>query len=163
MYCPQCGQVQPGDTRYCSRCGLSLYEVGLWLSGAGELVNPQATGKQISPRRKNMIRAAKVTFFSGILCPIGLVLGALDKEPAWFVFPFVVLVGSLIWMLYGRLFLEGDVPAIPNRQPSFKAEETNYLPPRRTPELEAHRANTAEMIQPDSVTEYTTNLLRKRE
>src|SRR5258705_423441 len=103
MYCPQCGQVQSDEVRYCSRCGLSIYEVSLWLSGANELVNPQDTGKQLSPRRKNIIRAAKVAFFSGVLFPIGWFFSEMTREGQWVAIPLVVFLGSLMWMLYSRL------------------------------------------------------------
>jgi len=163
MYCPQCGQVQSGEVRYCSRCGLALHEVSLWLGGVGELINPQAGNKQLSPQRKNIMRAAKVAFFSGIVLPFAIFVGAMDKEPAWFAIPLLVLFGSLVWMLYSRLFMDGSAPVVSKHQPSLRAEETNYLPPRRVAELEPPRTNTSEIVQPGSVTEYTTNLLRKRE
>jgi len=161
MYCPQCGQVQTGDVRYCSRCGLSLYEVSLWLTGVSELINPQAHQVE-SVRRKNIMRAARVAFFSLAAFPLFLFIGAMDSEVGWLVPPLLTLFASLMWMLYSRLFLDGKTPASANRQPLFKAEDTNYLPPRPARELEPHRPNTSEIVQPGSVTEYTTNLLRKK-
>jgi len=160
MYCPQCGQAQTGEVRYCSRCGLSLNEVSLWLAGAGELVNP-APQSAVSVRRKNMMRAAKVAFISLATFPLFLFIGAMDSEVGWLVPPLFTLFCSLMWMLYSRLFLNNTTPSTTQRQPSFKAEETNYLPPRHARELEPHRPDTSEIIQP-SVTEYTTNLLRKK-
>jgi len=161
MYCPQCGQVQSGDVRYCSRCGLSLYEVSLWLAGTNELVNPQ-TQLAVSVRRKNIVRAARVAFFSLAAFPLFLFIGAMDSEVGWLVPPLLTLFVSLMWMLYSRLFLDGQAPVSASRQPLFKAEETNYLPPRQARELEPHRPNTSEIVHPGSVTEYTTNLLKKK-
>jgi hypothetical protein len=148
--------------RYCSRCGLSIHEVSLWLSGASELVNPQATSKELSPRRKNILRAAKVAFFSGVLFPVGLFFSEMTREAQWVAIPLVVFLGSLMWMLYSRLFIEGDKKTSRD-QLRKKAAETNYLPPEKgVPLLEPHRINTSEIVQPGSVTEYTTNLLSKR-
>ncbi len=161
MYCPQCGQVQSGDVRYCSRCGLSLNEVSLWLAGANELMNPQAQ-QTVSVRRKNIMRAAKLAFFSVATFPLFLFIGLMDHEEGWLVIPALSLFVSLMWMLYSRLFLAGKTPASASRQPLFKADETNYLPPRQARELEPHRPNTSEIVQPGSVTEYTTNLLKNR-
>ena len=59
MYCPQCGQQQSEEIRYCSRCGLSLYEIGLWLGGSGELINPESEQRQVSPRRRHIRRCCK--------------------------------------------------------------------------------------------------------
>jgi hypothetical protein len=161
MYCPQCGQVQSDEMRYCSRCGLSLNEVSLWLSGASELLNPQASSKELSRRRKNILRAAKVAFFSGVLFPVGLYFSEMSREAQWVAIPLVVFFGSLMWMLYCRLFMAGEKETS-RQQHRMRAAETSYLPPgKSTPQLESHRINTAEMVQPGSVTEYTTNLLRK--
>ena len=162
MYCPQCGQVQTGDVRYCSRCGLSLHEINRWLTGAGELINPEGAKQEISPRRRNILRAAKVAFFSGFLCPVGFVIGQSARDPQWLAIPLMVFVSSLIWMLYCRIFMEGNKPT-GNRRQLATAQE-NYLPPARASlALDAHQINTAEIAQPPSVTEYTTNLLRNRE
>jgi hypothetical protein len=66
-----------------------------------------------------------------------------------------------MWMLYCRLFMDGGKGAS-RHQHRMKAMETSYLPPEKSAlPLEPHRINTAEMVQPGSVTEYTTNLLRK--
>jgi hypothetical protein len=162
MYCPQCSQTQTGEVRYCSRCGLSLYEIGRWLAGDSELTVAEDCTMQLSPRRRHILRAAKVAFFSGFLCPIGFVIGQSQREPQWLAIPLLVFVSSLIWMLYCRIFMEGNKPKGNRRQ--LPTVQENYLPPTRASlALDAHRINTAEIAQPPSVTEYTTNLLRNRE
>ena len=164
MYCPQCGQVQTGDVRYCSRCGLSLYEINQWLTGDSALIHSEDCTVQLSRRRRHILRAAKVAFFSGFLCPIGFVVGQAQREPPWLAIPLFVFVSSLIWMLYCRIFMEGNAAAANRTQGQMRTGENAYLPPVTTAiGLEAHRVNTSEIVQPSSVTEYTTNLLRKRE
>jgi hypothetical protein len=163
MYCPQCGQQQSEEVRYCSRCGLSLYEIALWMREDGELINPDGEQRQVSPRRRHIVGAAKVAFFSGILCPIGLFVGAVQKEPQWLAIPLVVFLGSLVWMIYCRLFMKGDEDYASQRRRPLSSADKTYLPPSQSSGtvLEAHRVNTAEMTQPPSITEYTTNLLKK--
>ena len=164
MYCPQCGQTQTGEVRYCSRCGLSLYEIGRWLGGDSELTVAEDCTMQLSRRRRHIIRAAKIAFFSGFLCPIGFVIGQAQREPQWLAVPLLVFVSSLIWMLYCRIFMEGNQPASNRSQGQLRTGESAYLPPTSsTIAFEAHPVDTSEIVQPASVTEYTTNLLRNRE
>ncbi|HEV8366954.1 MAG TPA: zinc ribbon domain-containing protein, partial [Pyrinomonadaceae bacterium] len=163
MYCPQCGQQQPDAVHYCSRCGLSLYELSIWLSGSRALTKVDVLNKQLSPRRKWILRAAKVTFFSGILLPFGFLLTGLSKEPVFLVVPLLALFVSLVWMLYCRLFVE-NTNFVAVQVPQRSIPPLQYVPPVQVGSpiaLDAHRPNTAEMVQPPSVTEYTTNLLKK--
>lgn len=162
MYCPQCGQIQQqGDVRFCSRCGLSLYEISQWLTANRLLTNPEVSGRQLSPRRRNILRAAKASFFTAVLLPIGFFLSMGSREPQWLVIPLFPFAATLVWMLYCRLFLDDSAP--PAFQPQRIVAAHQYLPPRASAgdALEAHRVDTAEIVQPPSVTEYTTNLLRK--
>jgi len=163
MYCPQCGQQQSEEVRYCSRCGLSLYEIALWMHGDGELIKPESEQRQVSPRRRHIVGAAKVAFFSGILCPIGLYVSAMQKEPQWLAIPLVAFLASLVWMLYCRLFMKGGEDYASQRRQSLSAADKIYLPPSQSSGtvLEDHRVNTSDITQPPSITEYTTNLLKK--
>jgi hypothetical protein len=72
MHCPQCDQKQSEEVHYCSRCGLSLYEIGPWLRNAGELINPESEKRQASPRRRHIVGAAKarssVGSFARLVC-----------------------------------------------------------------------------------------------
>lgn len=163
MYCPQCGQMQSEDARYCSRCGLWLYEMGLWLNGGGVPGHSEAKKKQVSPRRKAMLRAAKVTFFSVVLLPFGAMFAKAVREPVFVILPLFSFMISLVWILYCLLFMDGTAAETLVHKPFSKPPE-KYMPPVSAvipSALEAHRVNTSEMIQPPSVTEYTTNLLKK--
>ncbi len=74
MYCPNCGQQQLSDnTRFCSRCGISISGLAEWLAGGGELVvRDEENAKMISasPRRKGIRRGVKFMFLSGVLVPV---------------------------------------------------------------------------------------------
>jgi len=163
MYCPQCGQHQADDVRYCSRCGLLLQQISTWLNGESESL-VQQTGNQVSPRRRHILRAAKVAVFSSFLLPLGFIVGQMQREPQWFAIPLLIFFASLVWMLYARLFIPG-IPMPTGRLKQVEIRETNYLAPSHSAvvALPPHRVDTAEIAQPPSVTEYTTNLLRQRE
>jgi hypothetical protein len=163
MYCPRCSQLQASeDIRFCSRCGLSLSELTEWLDGGpGALANAGHFNRSLSPRRKGMRNAAKVTFFSGILPPLGLGFGMSLNEPVLLFVPLIVFVASLVWILYCRLFME-DGPSFANQMPRPIRTTPNHSLPASPVAVDTRRAITAEMPQPLSVTEYTTNLLRKQ-
>ena len=101
MYCPNCGQQQISDEmRFCSRCGLALTGLADWLAGGRVQPVEQTQVPEPSPRRKNMRRAAKLMFFSGVLFAIFLVISlAIDEGGPMFIPCFVFFV-SLVWMLY---------------------------------------------------------------
>jgi hypothetical protein len=166
MHCPNCGQSQPSeDVRYCSRCGLSLRELARWLNdGANAPWNVIQPGSEPSPRRKGIRQGAKVMFLSGVLLLPTLALAAAVKEGAFLLFPLTIFLAGLFWSLYCRLFAD-DKPEFNNQVPAQMFRAGEYLPPAQgnpPPVLRAREPNTAEIVQPPSVTEYTTNLLRNR-
>jgi hypothetical protein len=165
MYCPNCGQSQnSADVRFCSRCGLSLWELARWLSDGTNA--PWAPVQQVgpSPRKKGIRRGAKILFIGGVLLPVFFALAVASDGPGFLVIPFLTLFVGLVWMAYYRLFVD-DVPA-PQKQipaPAYRANE--YLPPAQANPVNVLRPrepNTSEIVQPPSVTEYTTNLLGNR-
>jgi hypothetical protein len=164
MFCPNCGQSQPSeDIRYCSRCGLSLWELARWLvDGANAPWNAiQAAGER-SPRKKGIRLGLKLMFLGGVLLPIAVAMSAAVDEPGPLLLPAVFLFVGLVWALYCRLFAD-DKPAPKKQIPSPVQRANEYLPPQQVnPVLTAREPKTAEIVQPPSVTEYTTNLLKKR-
>ena len=113
MYCPNCGQQQVSEEmRFCSRCGLALTGLAEWLAG-GSLPAKRADKPQVSelsPRRKNMRRAGKLMFFSGVLFPIFLMISIAAEHGAPMIIPFFLFFISLVWMLYARLFSDKNAP-----------------------------------------------------
>lgn len=166
MYCPNCGQSQASeDVRYCSRCGLSLWELARWLSDGGNAPwNSIQPASEPSPRKKGIRRGAKLMFLGGVLLPITTVFAVVVNEPGFLVIPSFILFVALVWMTYCRLFAD-DKPAIKQQLPAQGFRPNEYLPPTQVnpiPVLRARKPNTAEIIQPPSITEYTTNLLKNR-
>ena len=166
MHCPNCGQSQLSeDVRYCSRCGLSLWELARWLNdGANAPWNPIQPGNELSPRRKGIRRGAKLMFISAVLFLFTLVLALAVDGPELLMIPFTIFVVGLTCALYCRLFADAE-PVVKKQMPAQLYRANEYLPPAQVnsaPGLRAREPNTAEIVQPPSVTEYTTNLLRNR-
>ena len=166
MYCPNCGQSQPSeDIRFCSRCGLSLWELARWLTeGANAPWNPIPKSVEPSARRKGIRLGAKLMFLSGVLLPICFGLGLLVNEPGPLLLPLMIFFAGLVWALYCRIFVD-DKATMRTALPAQMYRPANeYLPPvpASAPSALRARPETAEIVQPPSVTEYTTNLLGNR-
>lgn len=165
MYCPNCGQQQiSGEMRFCSRCGLAFTGLAEWLAGGPVQRVEQAEVSEPSPRRKNIRRAAKLMFFSGVLFPIFLVICLAVDEGGPMILPTILLFISLVWMLYARLFISGT-PRVDYQAPQTTAlgsmSARSSLPPATTTSIPVGRpqVRTNELAQPPSVTENTTRFL----
>jgi hypothetical protein len=165
MYCPNCGQQQISDEmRFCSRCGLGLTGLTDWLAGGKVQPAEPAQITEPSPRRKNIRRAAKLMFFSGVLFPIFLVISLAVDEGGPMILPTILLFISLVWMLYARLF-SADTPRVNTQAAQTTAlgsmSARGSLPPATTTSIPIGRTQvrTNELAQPPSVTENTTRFL----
>ncbi|HEV7745350.1 MAG TPA: zinc ribbon domain-containing protein [Pyrinomonadaceae bacterium] len=168
MYCPQCGQQQIADnTKFCSRCGLPINELAEWLASGGATALRQETAVPLpSPKRKGITRGAKILFFSVMLTPIFLGLSIAADSPGPLFVPLTIFLAGLSVVLY-LVFFGEDKPPVRN-QSQRKAPQTegqfspSALPPASnlwTTNVVGRRLNTAEIVQPPSVTEHTTRLL----
>jgi hypothetical protein len=174
MFCPRCSQQQVSeDVSFCTRCGFQLGKVKELLAsgGNGQQVVPQTAPS--SRRRKKLRVGFKLIFFSLMLLPIFLALSIAVDEPGPLTVPALIFLAGLTWTLYTWMFIE-ETPAAgtpatfagefgdPRR---LQSPPLSIPPPIISPgafeELPAQRAKTAEMVQPPSVTERTTNLLKK--
>ena len=165
MYCPNCGQQQVSEEmRFCSRCGLALTGLAEWLAGGSLPVLRQIEPEPmpaITPRRKNIRRAAKLMFFSGVLFPVFLLISIAIGDGGPMFVPFFVFFVSLVWMLYARLFSDNT------QHVNYQAPQTTVLgpmpargslPSANTTSIPnvGRRTRTNELAQPPSVTENTT-------
>jgi endogenous inhibitor of DNA gyrase (YacG/DUF329 family) len=165
MYCPNCGQQQVSEEmRFCSRCGLALSGLAEWMAG-GMFVRRADETRVLSPsrRRKQMRRAAKLMFFSGVLIPLGIMMSAAVDDPGPMVLPALLFFASLVWMGYSRLFID-DAPPMINpgaQQSAFGPMPTraSLTPPTNIPDFGRQQVRTNELAQAPSVTEHTTKLL----
>jgi endogenous inhibitor of DNA gyrase (YacG/DUF329 family) len=167
MYCPKCGQQQIADNMsFCSRCGLPVNGLAEWLAGEAVIQRQEVTPRVRSPKRKGISRGAKLIFLSVVLAPLFLGLSFIVDSPVPLFVPFTIFLGGLSFVLYSSIFGD-DVPTARSTQSrtaglSSKAGGTALPSPENTwaNRVGRRQVRTAELIQPPSVTENTTKLLR---
>src|SRR5438552_3910329 len=181
MFCPRCGQQQATDAlRFCSRCGFPLEGAMHLLAHGGmlPLYQPLAGGQKISPRRKGVKQGAMLMLIGAILVPLMGLFSAFAPGRIELMFEFfaalsaiLCFVGGPLRMLFAAIYEEGaptrqftapssyGPPAIPN-SPSARV---SALPPASANPASQWRPRpqTAEILQPPSVTDHTTRLLDK--
>ena len=149
MFCPKCGQEQASESmHFCSRCGFKLSNIEEGLA-----------------RRLTLMAMYLVITICAI---IGW--GSITAGPGYMQIRVII---TLIAALTFYLLFSGDLRHILNRLLSKDTEREKEIAPVRpetalppaqnvpVPPLASHRANTAEMVRPPSVTEQTSRLLGK--
>src|SRR5712691_1705172 len=179
MFCPRCGQQQATDAlRFCSRCGFPL-EGALHLLAHGgmlPLYQPLAGEQKISARKTGVKQGALIFLLGVVLVPaLGVLYGWTDLNPFGFFAALAAVlffIGGPLRMLFAALFEEGAparqfVPTsyAPTAIPSPPAARVSALPPASVSPASQWRPRpqTAEILQPPSVTDHTTRLLEKSE
>ena len=185
MYCPQCSQHQASDDmRFCSRCGFQLGVVKELL--AQNDAPAPATSETQAPlgalRKRDVTVGALIMF---IIALIILFISPSIPPPVrnGQMFILVVLFFALTLFInfitpllraVSKLFSEGDTLARERNTSSSSAasdfitrvnpqSNNAALPPSKSMPvlgLNGQRVNTAEIVQPFSVTEHTTGLLK---
>jgi uncharacterized protein (DUF983 family) len=149
MFCPNCGQEQASESvRFCSRCGFKLSMVE-------------------EPLAKRLI---KITMY--LVLAVCAIMGwaSITSGPNYMqvrvittliaVITFYLLFSRDLKHLFNKLFPQ-NIEHIKQITP---AAEKPVLPPAQSipvSSLRPRRVNTAEMVQPPSITEQTTTLLDK--
>lgn len=176
MYCPQCGQQQVSDElRYCSRCGFQLKGVTQLLDAGGELpgLDKGEQRRRRSPRYEGVRQGVLLMFAALVMVPLSELFGAYGE-----VLPVTLIMLGLVRLLYAVIFQEGEgrrkkrdaatsyVPPVMPQQMNTSGARGGALPPSQgvpVGDYGARRAETAEIVQPPSVTEHTTKLLDNRD
>jgi zinc-ribbon domain len=168
MFCPKCGQQSSDEVRFCPRCGLSLsglvaYVAGNDFTSPRPAAVPPPTPEQTAKRR-GMRRGAKLMFFSVVLFPLFFGLCFLVDGPVPLFVPLTVFLAGLVVLVYSLLFGEDLIPtkgAAARSDLNAVADRPALGAQQFTPAslYAQQRANTAEIVQPPSVTENTTKLL----
>ena len=181
MFCPQCGQQQvTGVIRFCSRCGFPLDGVIQLLGSGGTLPVYRSADEpvQISPRRKGVKQGMLLFLLGVVLVPILGMFASFSSAA----FPqmlailaaIICFIGGPLRMFYAAVFEEGAPspvrsygPPVPMHLPqefmSHRQSPALPPPPARQPPSWRTRPNTAELVNPPSVTENTTRLLEKED
>lgn len=189
MHCPQCGQQQvSSEQRFCSRCGFPLSGVAELLANGGVLPEYQAPSTdatpQVSPRRKGVQQGFALIFLAAVLTPLFAALNAYLRFPELFatLTAIVGFIGGALRVLYALLFEQGapknvayvhtnqPQPSLPaytqppsSPRPSGDISRRPLPPQQSVPVPNRRRHDTAELVNPPSVTENTTKLLDKKE
>ena len=182
MYCPQCGQLQAtSEVRFCSRCGFPLGVIAEVLAQGGVMATRGAESRErkISPRQKGVRQGTMLMLSTMLVVPFIVFVILLFHIHA--LIPLIPLsavvcaVGGLLRIVYALMFEE----AVPATEPDALSHAAPFapapldthmrgaaaLPPAQgTPVTDwQRRPETAEIIQPPSVTENTTRLLDSKE
>lgn len=181
MYCPQCGQQQiSAETRFCSKCGLPLNLIAKVVAGGGSL--PQL--EQINQKSNLLTRSAGLKFglawFLVLTFLITPILAVLDLDNAVAFTAILGFIGGILIMVFSLMFLQNKPKGVfdqntmqfPDINPNFLRANANKnaLPPQQSvpvsdyvhPVAGSWRSNT-EDLQPTSVTEETTKLLKEED
>lgn len=177
MFCPKCSQEQVSDeTRFCSRCGFQLNVIKALLAN-DEL--PQESAEIQKPDRR--LRKRDLTIGAAIMFLFAFISAVItvDMPPshsariilltvAWVVLTLLINIKPIF-----QYFVRGEISAGERESLNSTFKAPSGLPNGfQNPALPGARsipadlimptaANTAEMVQPLSVTEPTTNLLNK--
>src|SRR2546427_9387879 len=171
MHCPQCGQEQiSGEMRFCKRCGFPLDRVRELLATGNISPNLDKEGRQSreSPRRKGVRQGVILLFMFMVSMPLYGLIG----KPV-FALPPLFLMAGFLRILYAVIFQEGAprkekqdkslpyVAPITTDRPGTEGGGSALPPSHSMPVsvFSARRLDTAEIVNPPSVTEHTTKLL----
>ena len=168
MFCPKCNQQQiSDDVRFCSRCGFPLSVVAELLSNDGVLIANQIETRENAPllRRKGARIGAKIIFLSVFLTLPAFALSIIFDSPFPLLITIIPFLIGLTQILYIFIFGESIIPLKRDEQFSeltARERQFNFPISQGVPIsiVDSRSINTAEIIQPLSVTEHTTKLLK---
>jgi hypothetical protein len=180
MFCPQCGQQQvAGVVRFCSRCGFPLDGVMQLLSNAGNLPVYRSPDEPvpISARRQGVKQGGLLLLSGAVIVPILALFASYGDsrfvEILAALAAIICFVGGPLRMLYAGVFEEGAPKPVRMYGPAPMHMPQQFAPHAPSPALPPPparpqpswrpRPNTAELINPPSVTENTTRLLEKED
>jgi len=179
MYCPQCGQQQASsEMRFCSRCGFPLGGVAELLAQGGVLRSgdEQSQEQTLSPRRRGVRQGVLMMLVGVVLVPVLAILKGSTFGPNMLdllvpLSAVICFAGGMMRILYALIYEEGT-PGVKRDMPAYAPPVTpaqlnmglrgSALPPPQSipvPTFAPRRANTAELVPPQSITENTTKLL----
>lgn len=178
MFCVRCGQQQASDSiRFCSRCGFPMEGAMVVLSHGGMLPQyPVTEDPEPSPRKRGVKQGALLFLLGAVLVPVLAAFASFVPGRIGLAFEFFAVVASILCfvggplrMLFAGIFEEGAAhrPFIPQSAyvppPIPPPVRVSALPPASANPAGAwrQRPQTAEMVQPPSVTDSTTRLLDK--
>jgi hypothetical protein len=170
MYCPKCSQQQfPEEVRFCSRCGFQLVVVSQLFKTDVMAFIPSQYQKERLPliKRQELRKGAKLIFLSFFSIIPSFIGAIIFDSPIPLIIPLITFLVGVAQILYYFLFGETILP-IKKRNQSFAFSEyqnqANFQSAQNLPFsfVEPKPLNTSEFVQPPSITEPTSNLLRNK-
>ncbi len=184
MYCPKCSQQQISDeVRFCLRCGFQLDALKMLLAENQNglvMFESEPETQLVSTRKRDVLLGATVMLVAAISIVL-LVISSVASTPwqaviiplllVWTAIVSVILLSGHAAREVTNLFSKDD-SASPSQIVSKLIRRLNAtashqaLPPVQSEPIAGFgtwRVNTAELVQPLSVTEHTTNLLIKKD
>lgn len=181
MFCPRCSQEQISEeTKFCSRCGFPLGLVSEILAYGGflpQLAETKKNKRRLTRKKGLYFSLFWFMFFSMLLTLFWAIVGV---EELAAISAVTGTIGGLIFVIASFAFLKKEPKIAKNfnqELPDYRAQnlygshQTNALPPQQNQTAQGYvspthswRApDTGEMVQPHSVTDVTTKLLKKDE
>ncbi len=171
MYCPKCGLAIVDQARFCSRCGFQLDGLAAMLSNNG--LSSPGNNVKINDKpllqRPSIRRGAKMIFASIVASPVFLALSIGVDTPAPLLVPLTLFLGGIFWILYFALF--GESHSDTNESTGFRqlrqARNNKKIKgveaiPLESKEARGFDTGEAFEIPASSITDHTTELLRKK-
>ena len=184
MYCPQCSQEQISDeVRFCPRCGFQLDALKMLLAenqNGLAMCEIEPETQLISTRKRDVLLGATMMLVAAISIVLLMISGVAVTPWQAVIIPLLLVWTAIVSaiLLSGHaarevtnLFSKDD-SASPSQIVSKLIRRLNptashqALPPVQSEPIAGFgtwRVNTAELVQPLSVTEHTTNLLTKKD
>lgn len=176
MHCPACGQQQvSNETKFCSRCGLSLGLVSEVVAHGGTLPQLAELGRKSTffTRRNGVAFSLMwVLFFLLIMTPLW---GIMRVEPLAAASAVIGIFGGLMWLVASLMFLKkpfvsySHPPASAQPVAMYGQPQHSALPPQQSIPVSSYgnpgvgKWRDTNDLQPNSVVEGTTRLLNEEE
>lgn len=173
MYCPNCGSNNQAGIKFCTRCGTNLAVVSEALSGR---TGQSPADDRIVKLLKDYYSGRRATFLGAPLfvCGVTMLTGFFvanlpDNLSALFLLPLISTVYGAIstfWGISRWLDSISELKALgydnPKKAQPRPAQSALAAPPV---EIETARSKVyaTDPIEPNSITEQTTNLLEERD
>lgn len=182
MYCPKCSQQQLSeDTRFCPRCGFQLDSIKRLLADDQNILAVGEVEPGLTPARKRDILLGATVMLAGSILIALLAVSTVAPTPLGAVIIplllfWVALVATLLLSGHAvhevsKLFSKNTSAPLPKIHSSDLTTRVSAsarhqaLPPAQIAPVSGHgawRSNSAELAQPASITEHTTDSLGKK-
>lgn len=180
MFCPRCSQEQISEqTKFCSRCGFPLVLVAEVLAHDGFLPQlAEANANKSYWTRKNGLLFAFFWFmlFCLIMAPM---FGVMDIDVLAGMSAILGTMGGIFLAVFSLVYLKKESKndeiynqALPNyKSRNLYQAQPNVLPPQQHQTAQSYVSptdkwkapDTGELVQPGSVTDGTTRLLKNQD